>query len=136
YAIPHLRRLDGHAEVDLVARVGEGVKAQRLPAAAVFHRETARHDRLREDCGRLIGATWSDLGTDHTGDVALEPETVHDGEPTPTRSNIDAPAIPPAVRDHEAALRHIHDRDAAQRVTAAGVRSDEAYPGGVGRVGN
>src|SRR5947199_9295781 len=77
HGIPHLIGFDRDAEIDLIARVGVGVEAERIPAPAILEREAARHDRLGKYGVGLVGTSGPDLRTDDAGDVPLDPYAIH-----------------------------------------------------------
>ena len=116
YGIPHLIGFRGDTQVDLIARVGVGVEAEGVPAAPVLDREAAGDDRLRPHRGELVRPTRADFGTDDPGNVALDPETIDDGQAAAPRRDVDASAIPAAIRHDEPILGDVDDCNAAESV--------------------
>src|ERR1051325_10851793 len=105
HRVPRLRRLRRDAEIDLIAGIGIGVEAERLPAAAVLQREAPRHDRLGQRGRQLVGPPAADLRPDDAGDVALHANPIDDGDASTAGwrcGDRDAAPVVAAVREHGA----------------------------------
>ena len=135
HGVPGLCGFHRDAEVDLIARVGVRVEPKRLPAAPVLDRESAGDDGLGEDGRQLVGPARPDFRRHDARDVALDIHAIHHGETAAPRRDADAPAIAPAVRHHEPVLGDVHDRDAAQRLSACAVGLHQPEPRGISRIG-